>query len=674
MSDVPVPASLSDYEDPDIIAAEIGKLELKSSDLEDVKNEALDEMAPIDEEIKELEKQKNKLQQKKQAAQKRLQDAQYAKSLLRSKVQELENKRRAALLAKTKRDAWEKESQRLDDLTRTAFWREWAKDHQISGGKHVAMINGRVLIGDDMGTGKSLTSLICADMLDAERVLIISKGEILRNFEKQVEKWTPWRTMFSLVSTGKTHRDVMLTNIIPRAGDEWTLLVNFEAWRKDKTLVAKINKLRPQLVIIDEAHHMKEIDGQAFRGVQNIVYAHNECHYCHSGNIEFKSAMEGWRCRDCKTMLTKDETHSVKHVIPMTGSPILNRPEEMFPLLYLIDRKTFDSKQSFLTNYCEKVQFTNLMGNKSYRWSFRPGGEKTLLKEIGPQFLRRTIDDTDVVLPENQRIVHELEIDRDNWGDQWRVYKQLEASVGAIFNNDGEAQQAAFATITLIQRYRQVTSWPAAITLRETDPETKEKKIVFQCDVKESVKLDKCFELASDMIDAGKRVVIFSKFVGPLEEMHRRFKTQSTEDGKAIRSALYYGDTPLNRREIIKADFDASICNEPGYGPHKYDVVLCQYDAAGEGLNLNGAPMMIRIDEEWSPKKNAQADARIHRFGQTEKTQVHILRIKDTIDTDLGDLLLDKGNMITNFEEEASAIQAIIARLRERVERNKKAS
>lgn len=55
---------------------------------------------------------------------------------------------------------------RWDKMTMGAPWREWAKDHQISGAKKITY-EGRLILGDTMGLGKTLTSLIAIDMIEA---------------------------------------------------------------------------------------------------------------------------------------------------------------------------------------------------------------------------------------------------------------------------------------------------------------------------------------------------------------------------------------------------------------------------------------------------------------------------------------------------------------------------
>jgi SNF2 family DNA or RNA helicase len=55
---------------------------------------------------------------------------------------------------------------RWDLMTMGAPWREWAKDHQIGGAKKITY-EGRMILGDTMGLGKTLTSLIAIDMIEA---------------------------------------------------------------------------------------------------------------------------------------------------------------------------------------------------------------------------------------------------------------------------------------------------------------------------------------------------------------------------------------------------------------------------------------------------------------------------------------------------------------------------
>jgi chromosome segregation ATPase len=70
---------------------------------------------------------------------------------------------RRAELAKAE---WSTLEQRWDQMTMGAPWREWAKDHQLSGAKKITY-EGRLILADTMGLGKTLTSLVAIDMIEA---------------------------------------------------------------------------------------------------------------------------------------------------------------------------------------------------------------------------------------------------------------------------------------------------------------------------------------------------------------------------------------------------------------------------------------------------------------------------------------------------------------------------
>ena len=86
----------------------------------------------------------------------------------------------------------------------------------------------------------------------------------------------------------------------------------------------------------------------------------------------------------------------------------------------------------------------------------------------------------------------------------------------------------------------------------------------------------------------------------------------------------------------------------------KWDIVLAHYRKGGVGLNFTAATQMIILDGEWNPGKEDQAYGRINRIGQTEENTVHIIRILNSIDAWLADLVERKRTTIENFDVENS--------------------
>lgn len=85
-----------------------------------------------------------------------------AERMAESLQRQLDQARRAELA----QAEWATLEKRWDQLTMGAPWREWAKDHQLEGGRKITY-EGRMILGDTMGLGKTLTSLIAIDMIQA---------------------------------------------------------------------------------------------------------------------------------------------------------------------------------------------------------------------------------------------------------------------------------------------------------------------------------------------------------------------------------------------------------------------------------------------------------------------------------------------------------------------------
>jgi len=83
--------------------------------------------------------------------------------------------------------------------------------------------------------------------------------------------------------------------------------------------------------------------------------------------------------------------------------------------------------------------------------------------------------------------------------------------------------------------------------------------------------------------------------------------------------------------------------------------VLLATDAAGEGINLQRAHLMVNYDLPWNPNRLEQRFGRIHRIGQTEVCHLWNLVAKETREGEVYLRLLDK----LNTEREALGGQVL---------------
>lgn len=189
-------------------------------------------------------------------------------------VQAAENKRQAEEYARL--------SDEFDKMTAGAPWREFAFDHQISGAKKLA-VQKRAILADKRGLGKSLTSLIYADMVGAKKILAVVPNDTVDNYIREIKHWAPHRKVVKLAGLPKAQRDFLLSTLVNI--DEFMLVVNYEAWRRDKELLANLNNLQLDTLIADESHNIKDRKTIAYRGLKEITQSNNCCSKCGSANV-----------------------------------------------------------------------------------------------------------------------------------------------------------------------------------------------------------------------------------------------------------------------------------------------------------------------------------------------------------------------------------------------------
>jgi SNF2 family DNA or RNA helicase len=532
---------------------------------------------------------------------------------------------------------------RWNSLTAGAPWREFAFDHQLNASDKM-VFNRRVALCDVMGLGKTLTAIVTCDKIKAgtsegdvwwedqkngwgeivgtvehrdspagRHILYLAPAELVRNVEPEWKKWAPHRQPKILAKRNKIQREVILEAIsdVKEMGNDTLVLCNYEAWRKDERFLDQMIELGFDTIILDEAHVLKDRDSNAYRGVKRILRGIDR---------------DGRRLAD-----------PVRFVFPMTGTPFLNRPQELYSILTLVDSKIFhdtmSGERSFLRNYCEQYD-TN-------KWRFRPGGIDELAKLISNRYIRRTLKDAGIELPPQTVTIHELDVDEEKYADQAKAREQMRSAAKLVISES----HAIVATImlTVYLRLRQIETWPAGIKLRDGNG-----NVAAEVNVYESQKMDYIIDnkgegLLSEVCP-DQRTVVFSQFAEPLAIMAERAKREG------MRAIVLDGSTPQNVRDEIKVDFDRSRCREGGREP-KWDVLFANYKVGGIGLNLTDATQIIALDEEWNPGKAEQAFGRVNRIGQTEQTAVHIIRMANTIDSWLAGIIEAKKNLTGDFNQ-----------------------
>ena len=135
--------------------------------------------------------------------------------------------------------------------------------------------------------------------------------------------------------------------------------------------------------------------------------------------------------------------------------------------------------------------------------------------------------------------------------------------------------------------------------------------------------------LARSGSDEARKIIVFTEHRDTLDYLAGKIATQF---GRADSVVTIHGGTSREDRKIARERF----AHDPD------TVVLLATDAAGEGMNLQRAHLMVNYDLPWNPNRIEQRFGRIHRIGQREVCHLWNMVAKGTREGDVFTRLLEK--------------------------------
>lgn len=150
-------------------------------------------------------------------------------------------------------------------------------------------------------------------------------------------------------------------------------------------------------------------------------------------------------------------------------------------------------------------------------------------------------------------------------------------------------------------------------------------------------KMERLLELVTEAFESGQKVIVFSFFSSVIESVMDHL------GDKAMGPIT--GSVSPNQRQNIVDEFQASA--EP-------KVLVGQIQAAGTGLNIQGASVVILCEPQIKPSLEVQAIARAHRMGQVRNVQVHRLIIPEGIDEYMVAMLARKQDEFDLYARESA--------------------
>ncbi len=293
--------------------------------------------------------------------------------------------------------------------------------------------------------------------------------------------------------------------------------------------------------------------------------------------------------------------------IALTGTPLENNLDELW---------------SLFTFAVPGLLGENSLFRKMFRTPIEKNGHKEarrlLAQRITPFILRRTKDEVVKELPRKTEIVQRIDL----LPEQKDLYETVRISVEKKVRKSIEEKGVARSHIVFLDallKMRQVCCHPQLLKLKAAE------KIV------QSAKLETLREMLVEMVAEGRRILLFSQFVGMIKLIEEMMVAEKIDYVKIT------GQTRDRQNPIKKF--------QNGESP----VFIISLKAGGTGLNLTAADIVIHYDPWWNPAVENQATDRAHRIGQDKPVFVYKLIAAGTVEEKIVALQQKKSELVNGL-------------------------
>lgn len=290
--------------------------------------------------------------------------------------------------------------------------------------------------------------------------------------------------------------------------------------------------------------------------------------------------------------------------LALTGTPIENYLTELKSLFDIILPGFLPSAQEFKEEFVAPIE----KGGDKER-------QKSLKALINPFILRRKKQDVLDDLPDKIEEIAYVDLS----DEQRQLYDEIAVQSKSILNEDDK--DFYMHVFALLNKLKQVCNHPAQVY-----------KDTSNFEAHQSGKWDLFVELLEEARASKQKLVVFSQYLDMLDIIENYLKQQN------ISFAGIRGSTRDRKEQVYKFQNDPNC-----------EVFVGSLQAAGVGITLTAASVVIHYDRWWNPAKENQATDRVHRIGQNRGVSVFKLVTKHTIEEHIHHLIEKKKDLIQNI-------------------------
>ena len=297
-----------------------------------------------------------------------------------------------------------------------------------------------------------------------------------------------------------------------------------------------------------------------------------------------------------------------KHRLCLTGTPMENHLGELWSLFYFLMPGFLSSQELFNKNYRHPIE---KKGDNQLR--------QKLVNRIKPFMMRRLKTEVAKELPAKTTI----EVNVDMSESQSKLYEAvrvaMQANIQDIIAKQG-FKRSQIAILDALLKLRQVCCHPSLLKLDK-----------ISSDKANSAKLEQLIDMVTEMVEEGRKILIFSQFTTMLQLIEDNLNSQK------IAFVKLTGQTK-KREEVINA-----------FQTGQVPVFLISLKAGGVGLNLTAADTVIHYDPWWNPAAEDQASDRAWRIGQDKPVFVYKLITNQSIEEKIIALQKNKADLAASI-------------------------
>lgn len=308
-----------------------------------------------------------------------------------------------------------------------------------------------------------------------------------------------------------------------------------------------------------------------------------------------------------RVLKVKRDTGSSAMWLPMTGTPIVNKPLDLFLPLKLIDAHTYKSYYTWANDFA----IFDGYGHDVISYKNMP----RLKYMLQPNMIRRLKKDV-LDLPDKLYYAEYVE----NTPYQVKLYNKIAGEL----RHEKERITQALNPLAQFIRLRQVSG----------SPELVDDSIGIDSSyMRKNAKLQRLLQLLEEIHSRGEKVLIFSNWVEPLRTLYRFVSVK-------YKTCCFTGTMSEKDRQHHKQVFMTNP---------EYTVMMGTIAAMGTTHTLTAATNVIFYDEPWTPSDKVQAEDRAHRIGtDAPSVNIYTLISKGTVDEKVHNILYTKQG-ISNF-------------------------